>query len=113
MLCQLVVTHPNHAKSINSCNSQQLNRCRGQPLPNLIGSISSEEGQEVMDDAEGRWLSFCVKKSDLMILERKSIPQHLSGLECLETPASFVSVLNDLEDAGEVMGLHMEGTSIS
>lgn len=66
-----------------------------------------------MDDAEGRWLSFCVKKSDLMILERKSIPQHLSGLECLETPASFVSVLNDLEDAGEVMGLHMEGTSIS
>lgn len=61
----------------------------------------TKEGKEVMDNAEGQWWSFCVKPTDLVILERKSIPQHLASLESLDKPMSITSLLSDLEDAGE------------
>ena len=42
-----------------------------------------------------------MKPTDLVILERKSIPQHLASLESLDKPMSITSLLSDLEDAGE------------
>jgi len=54
-----------------------------------------------LQNSDGRWFSFCVKGTDLIILERKSIPQHLAALENLEMPVTIASMLNDLQDLGE------------
>jgi hypothetical protein len=37
----------------------------------------------------------------MVILEKKTISEHLSDLECLDTPTRVDAVLKELEDAGE------------
>ena len=65
-----------------------------------------------MDDADGRWFTFNVKPTDLLILEKKTVPGHLSAMECLDVPVTFTSVLSDLEDAGEVTRPNNLGTNM-
>lgn len=48
-----------------------------------------------------RWFSFDVKKDDLIFLERKSVPESLRQMECVESVMSVQSILSDLEDQGE------------
>ena len=58
-----------------------------------------------MDDVEGRWFSFNIQNTDFIILEKKSVPQHLTSIESLDTAVTLQSLLNDLQDAGEVASL--------
>ncbi|CAK9103440.1 Uncharacterized protein SCF082_LOCUS48319, partial [Durusdinium trenchii] len=44
---------------------------------------------------------FDVKKDDLIFLERKSVPESLRQMECVESVMSVQSILSDLEDQGE------------
>ena len=60
-----------------------------------------EEAGEVFQDPEGRWFSFSVTNTSLVVLERKSVPQHLSEMENLEMAVSLQSLLTDMQDLGE------------
>lgn len=51
---------------------------------------------------EGRWFGFRLDAASMLIVEKKSIPEHLSSLECLDVPASVDSIMRELEDSGEV-----------
>lgn len=62
----------------------------------------AKEADECLQDAEGRWLSFSLKNEDMVLLERKGLPGHLSKLENLDTAVTLQSLLVDLQDAGEV-----------
>ena len=59
-----------------------------------------------MAESEGRWFVFRLDGNSLLILERKSAGEHLKGLDCLETPSTVTSVLKELEDSGEALGLN-------
>lgn len=63
---------------------------------------SIKEGKEVMDEPEGRWFPFSVTNTAFVILEKKHLPQHLTSIESLESPVTLQSLVNDLQDAGEV-----------
>lgn len=60
-----------------------------------------KEASEVMTDPEGRWFSFCLTGSDLIILEKKGIPAHLASLDNLDKAVTLQSMLMDLQDQGE------------
>lgn len=55
-----------------------------------------------MEDSNGRWFIFSVSKTSQIILEGKSLPEHLRSLESVDSPMTLTSVLCDLEDLGEV-----------
>ena len=54
-----------------------------------------------MENPEGRWFSFSVTGTDFVILEKKTVPQHLQSIENLDTPCTFQALVSDLEDCGE------------
>lgn len=54
-----------------------------------------------MDNPEGRWFSFHVSHKTLVILERRSVPEHLTSLDCLDSAVCLQHVLRQLEDSGE------------
>lgn len=60
-----------------------------------------KEAQELTQDAEGRWFSFSVTLSTVVVMERKGMATHLASLPCIETPSTLETVLRELEDAGE------------
>lgn len=62
----------------------------------------AQDAQETMEDSCGRWFSFVLEPDSLILLERKPLPDHLSGLPCVNTPTPVNRVLRELEDAGEV-----------
>ena len=55
-----------------------------------------------MEDAEGRWFSFCVSSTSVILLETKTVPDHLNSLPCIDSPTPLATVWRELEDAGEV-----------
>jgi len=55
----------------------------------------------VLQDVEGRWFSFNVNKQSLIILEKKSLPQHLMEMESLEMAISLQALMVDMQDLGE------------
>ena len=55
----------------------------------------AEEAAESMEDPNGRWFAFAVTGESYIIMERKSIPQHLQQLENLEMCVSLQSMLTD------------------
>ena len=57
------------------------------------------------DEPEGKWIPFNITGSDFCLLEKKGLPQHLQSIENLDVPVTLKSLLNDLEDAGEVARL--------
>ena len=59
----------------------------------------------MFSDSEGRWFSFVVEPTTLILLEKKSLPGHLSSLECLEQAVTLQSLIMDLQDAGEAARL--------
>ncbi|CAL1131715.1 unnamed protein product [Cladocopium goreaui] len=61
-----------------------------------------QEAAEVLQDVEGRWFSFNVNKQSLIILEKKSLPQHLMEMESLEMAISLQALMVDMQDLGEV-----------
>ncbi|CAK9073863.1 unnamed protein product [Durusdinium trenchii] len=70
-----------------------------------FGSGEWRDGQdavEVMDNVEGRWFSFSPQMSDLIILEKGTVPSHLSTIENLDKAVTVTSILSDLADHGEV-----------
>ena len=65
-----------------------------------------EEGTEVMQDsAFTRWFSFAVDSSTYIIMEKKSMPEHLQQIDNLDTPVTLQSMVTDMQDLGEVPGL--------
>ena len=68
---------------------------------------ATQEAKEVLADAEGRWLSFNIGDTDLIILEKKGLPEHLQAIENLDITVSLQSLLCDLQDAGEVTFLNI------
>jgi len=62
----------------------------------------AKEAAEVLQDPEGRWFSFAASNSTFVILEKKSLPDHLKDMDSLETVVSLDSLLMDLQDLGEV-----------
>lgn len=56
----------------------------------------------MMDNVEGRWFSFSPQMSDLIILEKGTVPSHLSTIENLDKAVTVTSILSDLADHGEV-----------
>ncbi|CAL1136071.1 unnamed protein product [Cladocopium goreaui] len=60
------------------------------------------EADEVLANAEGRWMSFCATNMTLVLLERKGLPEHLASMDSLETVVTLQSLICDLQDLGEV-----------
>ena len=54
-----------------------------------------------MEDPEKRWFRFSVDMQSVILLERKGLAEHLSGLPSVDTPAPLGDLIRDLEDAGE------------
>ena len=71
----------------------------------LDEQLQIKEAKEVTDESEGRWVPFNITGSDFCLLEKKGLPQHLQSIENLDVPVTLKSLLNDLEDAGEVTRL--------
>ncbi|CAK9080612.1 unnamed protein product, partial [Durusdinium trenchii] len=63
--------------------------------------VKLEEDATDVQQNSSRWFSFDVKKDDLIFLERKSVPESLRQMECVESVMSVQSILSDLEDQGE------------
>lgn len=59
-----------------------------------------------MEDAEGRWFSFSAQPTTVLLIEKKTVPAHLSGLPCIDSPTLLSTVWRELEDAGEVTRLN-------
>ena len=57
----------------------------------------------MMRDATGRWVSFVVSGQSLLLVERKTVPDHLFSLNSLDTVASLDEILLELQDAGEAI----------
>ena len=64
-----------------------------------------KEAKEVTADPEGRWFPFCLSSDSLLLLEKRSIPEHLSALECLDKATAVEAVMRELEDMGEATRL--------
>ena len=74
-----------------------------QTLYLLVGHVTPcQEATEVMEDSCGRWFSFVAEPSTVMILEKKTVPDHLKGLPCIDSPVCLSSIIRELEDSGEV-----------
>ena len=72
----------------------------------------NQEAQEVLQDSEGRWLSFAIKGADQIILEKKGLPAHVAKLDNVDLAVSLESLIMDLQDAGEVPRLNMVKSSL-
>lgn len=60
-------------------------------------------------DANGRWWAFNVTPETLVILEKKTCPQHLQNLGCLDTCTTLQQVLREIQDSGEArLKSHLE-----
>lgn len=70
---------------------------------------NAQEASEVMEDPEGRWFVFAMKSTDFIILESKDLPQHLKSFENADVPVTLQSLVNDMEDLGEVICLMFVG----
>lgn len=55
-----------------------------------------------MQDSDGRWFTFKLSLSSMVIIEKRSIPEHLRSLECLDAATQLGSIVKELEDIGEV-----------
>ena len=64
---------------------------------------ASKDATEIMEDSAGRWFSFNIQHDSIILIEKKGLPDHITGLPCLEGPALLSTVLRELEDAGEAM----------
>ncbi|CAL1125989.1 unnamed protein product [Cladocopium goreaui] len=62
----------------------------------------SQDAEELMQDSNGRWFSFCIDHQTVMILEKKGLPSHLGNLPCVDSPTYLSAIIRELEDAGEV-----------
>lgn len=62
----------------------------------------TKDGDEVMQDSCGRWFSFCVTPETVIIMEKKTMPNHLQSLPCVDSPTVLSTILREMEDAGEV-----------
>lgn len=67
---------------------------------------NTQEAEESTQDPDGRWFSFDLSVADnaYIILEKKSLPNHLQGLENADTPVLLQSLVSDLQDLGEAWG---------
>ncbi|CAK9042284.1 Uncharacterized protein SCF082_LOCUS32839 [Durusdinium trenchii] len=63
---------------------------------------TGNDASEVMEDSCGRWFSFCASAKTVILLEKKTLPNHLSSLPCVDAPTYLSTILRELEDAGEV-----------
>lgn len=63
---------------------------------------TAQEANEITEDSEGRWWPFKATNATMMILEKKNIASHLSGIESLDSPVSLQALMVDLQDCGEV-----------
>ena len=82
--------------------------CDNMPITRHLSSMSSplsQEADEVLANAEGRWMSFCATNMTLVLLERKGLPEHLASMDSLETVVTLQSLICDLQDLGEVSRL--------
>ena len=61
-----------------------------------------QEAREVLSEPDGRWFSFNVDTTSLVILERKDLPAHLASMNCVETTQALSKILREMEDQGEV-----------
>ena len=63
----------------------------------------AKEAREVMEDGAGRWFSFALTASSVIVLEKKGVADHLQSLPCIDSPTELSTVIRELEDAGEVL----------
>lgn len=61
----------------------------------------------MFQDPSGRWISFNVVNESLILLEKRNLPEHLLGIDNLESPVTLQSIISDLQDAGEVTWLYL------
>lgn len=54
-----------------------------------------------MADANGRWFSFAINQTTLIILEKKGLADHLASLPCINNATPVQEIIRQLEDAGE------------
>lgn len=54
-----------------------------------------------MQEGDGRWFSFNLKASSLVLLEGKNLPSHLTKLNNVNHPVELKALMTDLEDLGE------------
>ena len=68
----------------------------GQGVP-----IAAKDAREISSDCEARWFAFNLTLESKLVLEKKSCPEHLQDLDCLDSATSVLQILMELEDAGE------------
>ena len=75
---------------------------------NVLYVPQSKDASEVMEDPQGRWFPFVATSDSVLVLEKKSVPEHLQSLPCIDAPTPLGQVLRELEDGGEVGGWPMD-----
>lgn len=66
-----------------------------------VSAAIAEEANEVTSDPQGRWFKFSITMRDVVIMEKKGMPNHLQSLPCCDTATAMEDVIRELEDAGE------------
>ena len=61
----------------------------------------AKEADELISDPHGRWFRFNLDLTSLILMERKHLSSHLTGLSFVEVPTPLNVVVRGLEDAGE------------
>ena len=62
----------------------------------------AKDAVDITEDGEGRWFSFSLSAQSVVLLEKKTLPDHLTSLPSVDTPTSLSTLFRELEDAGEV-----------
>lgn len=61
----------------------------------------SKDAREVTADPDGRWFAFRIGVESLLVVEKKTIPDHLGSCDFLDKPTTVNDILTELQDAGE------------
>ena len=61
----------------------------------------SKDAREVTADPDGRWFAFRIGVESLLVVEKKTVPDHLGSCDFLDKPTTVNDILTELQDAGE------------
>ena len=83
-------------------NCSQIVLTTQQLLSTSVILCLAQEAKDVSGtDPNGRWWAFKVTPETLVILEKKTCPDHLQNLGCLDTCTTLQQVLREIQDSGE------------
>ena len=61
----------------------------------------TQDATDILEETNGRWFSFNATAQTVVLLEKKSLPDHMSALPCADSPTFLGQVLHEITDSGE------------